>query len=296
MIVKSLRHTSPSFDYIVEYLNEGMPKNPDLRWTLFHNLSRGFDRDSIIKEFEENSKYLKQRSGLERKKTIKYHEILGFSKESTHYLTTEKLKHLALEYIRLRDPENASIALCVPHIEKDKHVHLHLLFSSNHIGSNKASDMRMDNATFYQIRREIERYMLRHYPELHHSVVYLNDKEIEKLLPMEYQERRSLKKNRTTKRFGKQPKKKQIAETIQLLLDKSTSLVSFIESINHKEGFETYSRKGKLTGIIKDGKKYRFTTLGIQLLPENLKVLERMDELKELEKKQQSRQETGLER
>lgn len=296
MIVKSLRHTSPSFDYIIEYLNEGMPKNPDLRWALFHNLSRGIDRQSIIQEFEENSKYLKQRSGLERKKTIKYHEILGFSKESTLYLTTEKLKQLALEYIRLRDPENASIALCVPHIEKDKHVHLHLLFSSNHIGSDRASDMRMDNSTFYRIRREIERYMLRHYPELHHSVVYLNDKEIEKLIPKEFQEQRSLKESKSTKDFGKQPKKKQIAETIQILLDKSTSMVSFSESINQKEGFKTYSRKGKLTGIIKDGKKYRFTTLGIHLLPENLKVLERMDELKALEKNQQSKQEKDLER
>jgi|FLOH01.1.fsa_nt_gi hypothetical protein len=296
MIVKSLRHTSPSFDYIVEYLNEGMPKNPDLRWALFHNLSRGIDRQSIIQEFEENSKYLKQREDLERKKTIKYHEILGFSKESTLYLTTEKLKHLALEYIRLRDPENASIALCVPHIEKDKHIHLHLLFSSNHIGSDRASDMRMDNATFYRIRREIERYMLRHYPELHHSVVYLNDKEIEKLIPLEYQEQRSLKKSQSTIDFGRQSKKKQLAETIQLLLDNSTSLVSFIDSVNQEVGIKTYSRKEKLTGIIKDGKKYRFSTLGIQLLPENLKVLERMDELKELEQKQQSKQRINLER
>ena len=166
MIVKSLRHTSPSFDYIVEYLHEGMPKKSDQRWVLFHNLSRGIDKESIIQEFEDNSKYLKQRSGLSRKKTIKYHEILGFSKKSTPYLTPEKLKKLALEYIKLRDPESASIALCVPHIEESKHIHLHLLFSSNHVGSNKASDMRMSNSRYYEIRRSIERFMLRQYPDM----------------------------------------------------------------------------------------------------------------------------------
>ena len=192
--------------------------------------------------------------------------------------------------------KSASIALCVPHIEESKHIHLHLLFSSNHIGSNKASDMRMNNTRYYEIRRSIERFMLRQYPELHHSTVYLNEKEIEKLIPKEYQQQRNPVKPQKTKDFGKQSKKKQIAETIQTLLDKSTSLINFTERINNIEGFDTYSRNKKLSGVIKDGKKYRFSTLGIQLLPENLKVLERMGELEELEKNQKSNQLKDLER
>lgn len=295
MIIKSLRHTTPSFDYIVEYLNEGMPKDPNLYWALYHNLSRGIDKRSVIQEFEENAKYLRKRSSLGRKKTVKYHEILAFSKESTHYLTEEKLKKLALEYIRLRDPEGASIAFCVPHIERDKHIHLHLLFSSNHVGSEKASDMRMDNSTYYRIRKEMERYMLRQYPELFHSVVYLKEKEINELLPLKYQQKRNVKP-RAKKDFGKQTKKQQVSDTIRALLDKCTSTHSLVEGINKLEGYETYTRNGTLTGAVCDGKKYRFKTLGIQLLPENLKVLERMDELKQLENKQKSDQEKDLER
>lgn len=282
MIIKSLRHTSPAFDYIIEYLDEGMPKDPDLRLALYHNLSRGIDKESIVQEFEENAKYLRKRSSLGRKKTVKYHEILGFSKESTPFLTQEKLKKLALEYIRLRDPEGASIALCVPHIERDKHIHLHLLFSSNHVGSEKASDMRMDNSTYYRIRKEMERYMLRQYPELHHSVVYLKENEINDLLPPEYRQAKSIKSN-SRKEFGKQTKKQYVASEVQSVLDKSTSTQSLIEGLKKLDGYDTYTRNGKLTGVIFDGKKYRFKTLGIQLLPENLKVLERMDEIHQLE-------------
>ena len=296
MIVKSMRHKNPSFDYVVEYLYEGMPKNPDLRWVLYHNLSRGIDTKSIIQEFEENALYLKQRSSITRSKVYKYHEVLAFSVESTPFLNPEKLKKLALEYIKLRDPENASIALCVPHIEKGRHVHLHLLFTSNHIGSDKSSDMRMDNAMYKRIRREIEFKMLRLYPELHHSIVYLDEKEILKLITKKYQLQRNPVKSFKKKDFGKQSKKKQVAETIQILLDKSTSISGFIEIINSTEGFSTYSRYNKLTGVLVDGKKYRFSTLDIQLLPENFKVLERMGELEELEKKQKSNYQKDFER
>lgn len=296
MIIKSIRHTTPSFDYIVEYLNEGMPKDPKKRWALYHNLSRGIDKKSVIQEFEENAKYLRKRSGLRRKKTVKYHEILGFSKESTPYLTEEKLKKLALKYIRLRDPEGASVAFCVPHIERDKHIHLHLLFSSNHIGSEKASDMRMDNSTYYRIRKEMERYMLRLYPELYHSVVYLREKEINDLLPQKHRDLRTSQKVSNKKYFGREIKKEQVAKTIRSILDKITSLQGFIEDVNGLSGFETYSRNGVLTGVICDGKKYRFKTLGINLLPENLKVLERMDELKQLENQQSKDQDKDLER
>ncbi len=296
MIVKSMRHQNPSFSYIIDYFYKGMPKNPDLNWSLYQNLSKGTGAKSIIQEFEENAGYLQQRSGLSRKKIFKYHEVLAFSMESTPFVTPQKLKTLASKYIKLRDPEGASIALCVPHIEELKHIHLHLLFSSNHVGSDKSSDLRMDNAMYYRIRKEIEIEMLKLYPELHHSVVYLDEKEIQKLIPKKYQLQRGNVHIAKKKDFGKQSKKKQVADTVQNILDNSNSIADFTEKINSKDGYSTYSRNNKLSGVIKDGKKYRFSTLGIQLFPENLKVLERMDELKELEKTQKSHQLNDLER
>ena len=87
-----------------------------------------------------------------------------------------------------------------------------------------------------------------------------------------------------------------MADTVQNVLNKSTSLSDFESKINNEEGFETYSRKGVLTGIVKDGRKYRFKTLGIQLIQESLKVLQRLDELKNIESGQERDKGKGIER
>ncbi len=287
MIVKSLRHSSPKFGYIINYVADGIPSEKDYRWIAMHNLSQGADRKSIISEFEENARYLQQRKNPSRKKVFKYHEVLAFAKDSTLLLTKEKLQSIAREYIRLRDGDNSALGICVPHYENGKHVHLHFVFSSNHILSSKSSDMRMDNAFYYELRRNIERFTLKNFPELHHSTVYLDKKELAQLLPKEILAEREEPELSTPKNFGKQTKKQLVADTVREILDKSTSLHDFVSRVNASDGLETYSRNGKLAGIIKDGKKYRLKTLGIQLLPENLKVLERLGELEDLRRKQE---------
>ena len=296
MIVKSLRHTTPRFRYIVNYIFDGIPKQKDFRWIMMHNLSTGADRESIISEFEENAQYLQHRINPSRKKVYKYHEILAFAKDSTPNLTKEKLLTIIKEYIRLRDPSNSALAICVPHYETGKTIHLHLLVSSNHLLSNKSSDMRMDNSFYYELRRNIERITLKHFPELHQSTVYLDKKEIAQLLPKKILAERKEQENSTHKDFGKQTKKQFVADTVQAILDTSTSLNNFTHRVNASDGFATYSRNGKLTGVIKDGEKYRFKTLGILLLPENLKVLERLDELENLQRKQEREQGQSMER
>lgn len=287
MIVKSLRHSTPDFEYIVNYLFDGISNRQDFRWVLFQNLSSGVDREAIISEFEENAQYLKTRSNLSRKRIYKYSEIVGFSKESTQHLTKDKLQKIARNYKHLRDPENSALVICVPHFEKGKSIHLHFLFSSNYIMSNKSSDMRMSNASYYKIRRDIERQTLKAFPELHHSTVYLDKKELSQLLPKEILAGRKKLENSPPKSFGKQTKKQKVAETIRSILDKSSSLTDFVNRVNNNEGYKTYSRNSKLKGIIKDSKKYRFKTLGIKLLPENLKVLERLGELENLQRVQE---------
>ncbi len=295
MIVKSLRHTTPKFGYIVNYVFDGIPKQKDFRWIAMHNLSKGANRESIISEFEENARYLQQRKNPLRKKVYKYHEILAFAKDSTPNLTKEKLQTIIKEYIRLRDPSNSALAICVPHYESGKSIHLHLVMSSNHLLSNKSSDMRMDNAFYYELRRNIERITLKHFPELHQSTVYLDKKEIVQLLPKKILAERNEQENSTHKDFGKQTKKQMVADTIRVILDRSTSLNEFINRVNARDNFETYSRNGRLTGIITNGKKYRYKTLGIQLLPENLKVLERLGELEDLQRKQEREHGQSLE-
>lgn len=289
MIIKSLRHKAPSAEYSVNYVFNGMPPKKENQWVIFQNITKGYDRNSIIQEFNDTAKLL--RISPNRKTTIRYHEVLGFSHKSSPHITREKLQAIAHEYLKLRDPESASNALCVPHCEKGGHWHIHTLLSSNDVGSPKSGDRMMGDYFYYELRRETERFMLKTYPELHHSTVYLSEKEIQSLIPEQYRAERRLME------LEKQPKKKgsaikeQASGIVKSILDKSNTLNEFIEKINTNSDYKTYSRRGKLTGIIqKEGKKkFRFSTLGINLLDENFIVLSRMNELEALNKENSSK-------
>ena len=283
MIVKSLRHSSKQASSSVKYLMDGIPVEKEKQWLIFRNITSGYDQDSIIMEFNESANLL--RISPNRKTTVRYHEILGFSHKDIPRLTREKSQVIANEYLGLRDPENFAKALCVPHKEKDGHPHIHILLTSNSVGSSRSGDLMMSNARYYDIRRDIERFMLQTYPELHQSIVYLTEKEIRSLLPEKYQtERRMMELEQPKPK--KETVKDQVSIKIKSLLEKSNSLNDFIDRINKQSAYQTYSRRGKLTGVIlQNNKKFRFSTLGINLLDENFSVLSRMNELETLDRK-----------
>jgi hypothetical protein len=259
-----------------------MPSEKENQWMIFQNIATGHDRKSIIQEFNENAHYIK--STPKRRLTMRFHEILAFSHKNSDDLTREKLQAIAHTYLKLRDPENSSLALCVPHREKGGHSHIHILLSSNAVGSSKSGDRMMTNFEYYEIRRKTERWMLENYPELHHSTVYLPEKEILSLIPDTYKAERRLMELDEPKQKGSTAKD-QVAEMVKSMLDKSNSMNEFIERINKLPSFQTYSRRGKLTGIIHEGKKkFRFSTLGINQLEENFTVLSRMNELETMRK------------
>lgn len=292
MIVKSLRHSSFNFGILVNYLFNGMDKkNRVNRWIHLHNLQYGCTPAEITNEFEDNAQYLR-RNKTSRKRIYKYHEILSFSKESSQYLSNEKLQEIAKDYLKIRDPHHSAKAFCTVHYEK-KHTHLHFIISSNHIGSDRSSDMRMDNKQYFEIHREIERETLRKFPELVHSTVYLENEEIKKLILEKYHIQ-IREETEAQKDFGKQTKKQKIANQVRDLLDKSSSLNDFIKKLEQSMNLQAYYRKEKLTGVIADGKKYRLKTLGIELVPERLNVLSRLNELEKLQGERE--RETGLER
>jgi len=281
MIIRSIRHSVPSAEYSVNYVFNGMPQNREEQWVIFQNIESGFDRNSIIHEFNDNAQLLHR--NLKRKKTIRYHEILAFSHKNSSNLNREKLQAITNKYLQLRDPEKSAKAICVPHNES--HSHIHLLLTSNAVGSSKSGDMMMTNKRYYDIRREMERWVLQEYPELHHSTVYLSKEEIHQLLPERYRaERRMMEIEKPAK--NKNSAKEQVSEAVKIILEKSHSLTDFIERINKVKDFQTYSRRGKLTGVIHESKKkYRFSNLGINLLEENFTVLSRMSELENIQPK-----------
>jgi hypothetical protein len=258
-----------------------MPQKEEQQWVIFQNIDSGFDRDSIINEFNENAQLLHK--NLKRKKTIRYHEILAFSHKNSSNLNREKLQAITNKYLQLRDPEKSAKAICVPHNES--HSHIHLLLTSNAVGSSKSGDMMMTNKQYYDLRREMERWVLKEYPELHHSTVYLSQEEINSLLPEKYKTERRMMELEKPEKIKKTAKEK-VSVAIQKILEKSHSLTDFIERINKVKDFQTYSRRGKLTGVIHENKKkYRFSNLGINLLEENFTVLSRMSELEQIKTK-----------
>ena len=171
MIIKSLRHKQRNSAYSVNYTFDGMSNEAENQWLVFQNISQGFDRNSIIQEFNANAQYLTKTA--KRKKVFRYHEVLAFAHENSRDLSRDKLQKIVKEYLKLRDPKGLSKAICVPHLDEDKHYHVHILLTSNYIESSRSSDMRMSNERYYEIRRNMERWMLDTMPELHRSTVYL---------------------------------------------------------------------------------------------------------------------------
>lgn len=297
MIIKSLRHSQADSRYSLNYLFSGISDDLENRWLIFHNLTEGHDKKSIIREFNANAELLNKHHN--RKRTFRYHEVLAFSYENSKRLNRYNLQQIAHAYLKLRDPEQRAQAICVPHIEKNGHYHLHYLLTSNFIDSNRSSDMMMNNEQYYEIRREMERYILRTHPELHRDTLFLPNEEIEKLLPQKYlSERRLNQLEKPTKQ--RNTAKEKVAELIKEILKKSNSLEEFKQLVNAQLELQTYERAGKLTGIIqtkeKSKKKYRFKTLGIDLLEENFLALKRMQEVEEIDRTKSLDRSNELER
>jgi hypothetical protein len=281
MIIKSLRHTQFLADYSVNYVFDGMSSEPENQWLIFQNISRGFTREDIIEEFNQNASFLTKTA--KRKKVYRYHEILAFAYEDSDpgKLSREKFQKIIHQYLKLRDPKGLSKVVVVPHVEKGKHFHAHLLLTSNFINSTRSSDMRMDNERYYEIRRNMERNVLRDTPELHRSTVYLKNDEIEQLLPQKYVSIRRLEQLEKPAR-NKNHTKDKLAERVQKILEKSNTLEAFKKGINAEPDLKTYERNGTLTGVVLNNKKYRLKNLGIPLLRENFHVLKRMQELAQI--------------
>lgn len=287
MIIKSIRHKQFLSNYSVHYIFDGMENELDKKWLIFQNISRGFERSDIIREFNDNARYLTKTA--KRKKVFRYHEVLAFAHENSRDLTREKLQKIAHEYLKLRDPQGLSKAVCVPHLEQEKHYHIHILLTSNHIESPRSGDMMMTNEQYYHIRREMERYVLRTMPELHRSTVFLKEAEIQQILPQKYRgERRLMQLEKPAKKRNHQ--KEKVAEIVHEILHKSNTLEEFTELLKKTPQIEPYYRGGKLTGIIHErNKKYRFKTLGIELFRENFRTLKRMSEIKQIQQRNNER-------
>ena len=256
MIIKSMSRSSKSFATLYDYFC----KNENVNLRGFNIFSNANNREEVIKEFLENSEYLKNSRG----KNYLYHEIISLKKNDLS-VDEQKviLEDLAFKYLSLRAENH--LGLMALHLDKE-HIHIHLMISSNRILENKRT--RLSKKKFHDIQQQIERYTNQNYPQLEPTSHYLRDKISQK----EKQTEQELKHKR-----GKTTKKDQLKTLLKEAFKKANS-TTFLKNHFQYLNIEFYIR-GKTTGVIFENKKYRLKTLGLEEL--YFRTLKRLDKKNE---------------
>lgn len=260
MLIKNLTIDEKSkyrIKQLVEYvlLDNNPEKNPFEDFVILQNIHT-IDPKKIHKEFLAQDKYRKKReNGI-----CYHHTLMSFNPKDSPFLTNDILEDLAKQYIKIRGIEDA-LVLAKHHQEKD-HLHVHFLISATRYKSSKS--IRINNQDYYQVRRDIETYQVEHYPQLK-SIVYLDKPR--KQSRKKDSDRVQSKRNEFQMKArlqGKEPTKKEILnQRVSEILAQSKSPKEFLLTLKSEPDFELYQYRGKITGIIYQNKKYRFTTFGI---------------------------------
>ncbi|HNP49980.1 MAG TPA: relaxase/mobilization nuclease domain-containing protein [Bacteroidia bacterium] len=152
------------------------------------------------------------------------------------------------EYLRLRNPNGLYIA--VPHFDKD-HYHVHICASG--VENKTGKSLRLSKTNLSKLSKGIQEYHIEKYPKLTHSVIQRGKGRKNSVTEKEYQYK--MRETRATD-------KESLMKVLQLNYQKSPSLEGFYLRLN-ESNIETYRRSGKVKGVIFNGKKFRFSRLGI---------------------------------
>lgn len=230
-----------------------------------HNL-KGNNIKTWENQFKENDTYRKQKR---KKNVFVTHEILSWHQDDAKNMSLEKMQDMAREYINLRNPNGMYIA--VPHFDKE-HYHIHICASG--VEYRTGIIMRLSKPELVKVKKGIQNYQIEKYPELSHSIVQHGKNGKSLLTEKEYQYNR---------RTGRETNKNQILGILQTSYKTALSKKQFFESLNLND-VSTYSRNGKITGVIYKGRKFRFKRLGFAegKLNELDTIHEKFNELKRI--------------
>jgi hypothetical protein len=214
-------------------------------FTILHNV-RGKSIGDWARSFRENEQHR-----LRRRKNSVYlnHEIISFHRDDSDALTLPKLESLVREYIQLRNPNGCYVA--VPHFDRF-HVHVHICSSA--VQYRTGESMRMSRGEFALLKKNIQDFQQKEFPELSRSVVRHGRKAADAPSDKEVQYMR---------RTGKLSKREDVREVVQECKRRSASEEEFYALLKAK-GMETYVRGGKVYGVVVGGKRWRFEGLGIK--------------------------------
>jgi len=267
MIIKSMSRSSMSFSSLYDYLT----RDSDAELSTHNLYSSAYNRESIVKEFMDNASHLKRSRG----KNYLYHEIISLQQSALSLEAQSKiLKELSHYYLTHRASEHLSFSAL--HKDKD-HIHMHLMISANTITGNRR--IRLSKKEFASIQKNAEQYLAQNYPELEATEHYQREQ------PEAKKAKSSRSEQELKSRSKKGSKKEELFNTLKNLFEKATSENYFTNALKNRE-IAFYTR-GKTTGVIFEGKKYRLKTLGLQL--EYNQLLQKLKTTKTREEKRQKR-------
>lgn len=244
MIVKIKTHKRPKFDYVLRYMLEDKSRLLDngKPFIITHNM-KGKTIDGWVKQFRELEK---GRTRKRRKDGIMlYHEILSWGRGEKN-LTPEKLEKMIRRYIKLRNP-NAGYVVCV-HADK-QHLHAHICTAAI---DRSGMNMRLSRKDLAELKKNIQQYQEREFPELTKSVVRHGRKG----------KRVSEKEQQYKRRTGKVSQREFVRRMVELCYSKAKFTEDFYARLK-KQGMETYVRGGKVYGVVFGGRKFRFKKLEV---------------------------------
>lgn len=273
MIVKNLTWKKHLPKKLLEYVYDKNKSQNDQR-PIYWNISDP-TFEGTLNAFKENHKFKPNRkNGNEL-----LHDILSFSPEDSKNLTHEILEDLVIKYLELRANKNIAFA----NIHNDKgHLHAHIAITPNEFRSKKVK--HLSNKEYREIRILLEQYQLERYPFLDKSIVFIDNKVKQK--------QQSEKEFQMQKRSGIS-QKEYLKSFLGQCISTSNTKEHFFNRIMQEENIEVYIYRGKPNGVIFEGKKFRFSTLGLKndILglekSENKEISERLEQLRKLQNKQQ---------
>ena len=246
MVIKSLSvKTLAGIGALVNYISQDKNRlmfSDGMPLVMRQNL-RGKSIGAWINEFKANEAFRKTHR---KDSNYLYHHILSFDKRDTEHLTPEVMRDLVYKFMDLRSPTGISLGVC--HIEKD-HIHAHVLQSAISYREGLSTNLSPDE--FDAVKIQTQAYQQERYPQLRHSIVN-HGKKRAKVRGMDIDD--------PALRWSK---KDMVIHHLKRLLNESSDRNDFFDRA-HQESLEVYSRRGMPTGIIADGKKYRFSTLALE--------------------------------
>jgi hypothetical protein len=281
MIIRSYSRRTRSFLQLVSYLTRDgrLADRPPLTFNLF---APGIpDPDAppaapaaldpacreVAAEFLKNSRHLRPR----KNGVVLYHEILSFAKADRARATPEMLTELACHYLEQRAP--GALAFGVVHTDREN-LHIHLMISANL--RDRPDKLRLSRAEFARIKRELEQLQRTLYPALVHSRVshgpgpeqrrqqrgQQQEQEEEQRAPRPAHAERQ-RQCRLERQGKRAPSRKELLYERALAALIAAAAPADLPDRLRERGLGLYERGGRPEGIIADGRKYRFTTLGL---------------------------------